>query len=93
MKYQNPVLRGFHPDPSICKVGDTYYLVTSTFEFLPGLPVYQSNDLLNWRLVSHVIDKSTAKYYPYVNLKTLLALLLLLFVFMMVFLYCLCFCT
>ena len=69
MKYQNPVLRGFHPDPSICKVGDTYYLVTSTFEFLPGLPVYQSNDLLNWRLVSHVIDKSTAKYYPYVNLK------------------------
>ena len=69
MKYQNPVLRGFHPDPSICKVGDTYYLVTSTFEFLPGLPVYQSNDLLNWRLVSHVIDKSTAKYYPYSNLK------------------------
>lgn len=69
MKYQNPVLRGFHPDPSICKVNDTYYLVTSTFEFLPGLPVYQSKDLLNWRLVSHVIDKSTAKHYPYDNLK------------------------
>ena len=69
MKYQNPVLRGFHPDPSICKVGDTYYLVTSTFEFLPGLPVYQSKNLLNWQLVSHVIDKSTAKHYPYGNLK------------------------
>ena len=69
MKYQNPVLRGFHPDPSICKVGDTYYLVTSTFEFLPGLPVYQSKNLLNWQLVSHVIDKSTANHYPYGNLK------------------------
>ncbi|MEV7694030.1 family 43 glycosylhydrolase [Microbacterium sp. NPDC089189] len=55
----NPVLPGFHPDPSVCRVGEGadawYYLVTSTFEYLPGLPVHRSRDLVNWELVGHVI--------------------------------------
>ncbi|PWD50629.1 glycoside hydrolase family 43 protein [Serinibacter arcticus] len=55
----NPVLPGFHPDPSVCRVdedGDAwFYLVTSTFEYLPGLPVHRSRDLVSWELVGHVV--------------------------------------
>jgi len=43
--FKNPVIRGFNPDPSICRVGDDYYLVTSSFEYFPGLPIYHSKDL------------------------------------------------
>jgi xylan 1,4-beta-xylosidase len=53
----NPVLPGFHPDPSICRVGDDFYLVTSTFEYFPGLPVQHSRDLVNWELIGHVLDR------------------------------------
>ena len=42
---RNPLIPGFHPDPSVCRVGDTYYLATSTFEYLPGIPVFRSTDL------------------------------------------------
>lgn len=45
---QNPVLRGFHPDPCICKAKGRYYLITSTFEWLPGVALYESEDLVNW---------------------------------------------
>ncbi|QCB94700.1 glycoside hydrolase family 43 protein [Cellulomonas shaoxiangyii] len=59
----NPVLPGFHPDPSVCRVDhgtpdapDTwFYLVSSTFEYLPGLPVHRSRDLVHWELVGHVV--------------------------------------
>lgn len=44
----NPILPGFHPDPSICRVGDTYYLATSTFEWWPGVRLHRSSDLVNW---------------------------------------------
>ncbi|WP_051950932.1 glycoside hydrolase family 43 protein [Actinacidiphila yeochonensis] len=53
----NPVLPGFHPDPSVCRVGDDYYLVTSTFEFWPGLPLFHSRDLVHWRPVGHAVDR------------------------------------
>jgi alpha-N-arabinofuranosidase len=53
----NPVLRGFHPDPSVCRVGSKFYLVTSTFEFFPGIPVYRSDDLYHWECIAHVIDR------------------------------------
>lgn len=53
----NPVLPGFHPDPSIVRVGDDFYLVTSTFAWFPGVPVFHSRDLVNWRLVGHAIDR------------------------------------
>jgi xylan 1,4-beta-xylosidase len=53
----NPVLPGFHPDPSVVRVGPDYYLATSTFEWYPGVPVYHSNDLVDWRLTGHVLDR------------------------------------
>lgn len=57
-EYRNPVLDGCHPDPSICRVGEDYYLVTSTFEYLPGLPIHHSRNLADWELVGHVIHRA-----------------------------------
>ena len=45
MRLPNPLIPGFNPDPSVVKAGDDYYLVTSTFEYVPGIPVYHSTDL------------------------------------------------
>jgi xylan 1,4-beta-xylosidase len=53
----NPILAGFYPDPSICKVGQDYYLVNSTFAYFPGIPVFHSRDLVHWKLISHVLDR------------------------------------
>ncbi|MEZ3159027.1 family 43 glycosylhydrolase [Microbacterium sp. BWT-B31] len=55
--YRNPILPGCHPDPSICRVGDAYYLVTSTFEYLPGLPIHRSTNLVDWQLIGHAIHR------------------------------------
>lgn len=55
--YRNPILPGFHPDPSICRVGDSYYLVCSTFEFFPGIPVYRSRNLTDWHCIGHVLTR------------------------------------
>ncbi|MEV5206190.1 glycoside hydrolase family 43 protein [Micromonospora sp. NPDC053740] len=52
---RNPVLAGFHPDPSILRVGDDYYLATSTFEWYPGVLVHHSRDLVNWRSLGGII--------------------------------------
>ena len=51
----NPIIPGFNPDPCICRKGDDYYLVVSTFEWMPGLPVYHSRDLKHWELYTHVL--------------------------------------
>jgi len=56
-QFRNPVLPGFQPDPSIVKVGADFYLVTSTFAWFPGIPVYHSRDLVNWRLIGNAIDR------------------------------------
>ncbi|SFF16993.1 alpha-N-arabinofuranosidase [Paenibacillus algorifonticola] len=56
-KFQNPVLPGFYPDPSAIRVGEDYYLVTSSFEFFPGVPIFHSKDLVNWRQIGHVLDR------------------------------------
>ena len=55
--YRNPVLAGFYPDPSITRVGDTFYLVNSTFTYFPGIPVFESRDLVHWRQIGNVIDR------------------------------------
>jgi xylan 1,4-beta-xylosidase len=55
--YCNPILSGFHPDPSICAVGDDFYLVNSTFSYFPGIPVFHSKDLVHWELLGHVLDR------------------------------------
>jgi xylan 1,4-beta-xylosidase len=55
--FRNPILPGFYPDPSICRVGDDYYLITSTFEYFPGLPIFHSRDLVHWHQIGHVLDR------------------------------------
>jgi alpha-N-arabinofuranosidase len=57
--YKNPVIPGFHPDPSVCRAGEDYYLVTSSFEFFPGVPVFHSRNLVNWELVGHCLTRKT----------------------------------
>jgi alpha-N-arabinofuranosidase len=57
MSYRNPVIRGFHPDPSVCRVGSDFYLVTSSFEYWPGVPVFHSTDLVNWRRIGHCLTR------------------------------------
>lgn len=58
MKIQNPIIRGFYPDPSACKVGDKYYLASSSFQFLPGVPLFESEDLVNWRQIGHCLTRT-----------------------------------
>lgn len=55
--FRNPILPGFYPDPSICRVGEDYYLVTSTFEYFPGVPIFHSRDLVHWQQIGHVLDR------------------------------------
>ncbi|HEY9187604.1 MAG TPA: glycoside hydrolase family 43 protein [Ignavibacteria bacterium] len=55
-EYTNPILSGFYPDPSICRVGNDYYLVTSTFCYFPGLPVFHSKDLVHWVQIGSVMN-------------------------------------
>lgn len=57
MQFTNPVIPGFYPDPSICRVGDDYYLVTSTFEYFPGVPIFHSKDLVHWRQIGHCLSR------------------------------------
>ncbi len=56
---QNPILPGFFPDPSICRVGDDYYIANSTFEWFPGVPIHHSRDLVNWRLIGHALTRKS----------------------------------
>lgn len=53
----NPILRGFNPDPSIIRVGEDYYIATSTFEWFPGVQIYHSRDLKHWRLLTRPLDR------------------------------------
>jgi xylan 1,4-beta-xylosidase len=55
---QNPIIPGMAPDPSILRVGDDYYIATSSFHWLPGIPIYHSKDLVNWQLLTHVLQGS-----------------------------------
>src|SRR5690606_29463494 len=54
---KNPILPGFNPDPSILRVGDDYYIATSTFEWYPGVQISHSKDLLNWRIVARPLNR------------------------------------
>lgn len=55
--FTNPILAGFYPDPSICRVSSDYYLVTSSFSYFPGIPIFHSKDLANWKQIGHVMDR------------------------------------
>ncbi|WP_258803647.1 glycoside hydrolase family 43 protein [Pseudarthrobacter sp. NS4] len=54
-----PILPGFHPDPSICRLGDDYFLVNSSFEYFPGVPIFHSKNLLDWTQIGNVLDRET----------------------------------
>ena len=58
-RYLNPILGGFYPDPSITRAGDDYYLVTSSFSYFPGIPIFRSRDLVHWTQIGHVLDRPT----------------------------------
>ena len=57
--FKNPIIPGFYPDPSVCRVGEDYYLVTSTFEFFPGVPVFHSKDLVHWEQIGHCLTRAS----------------------------------
>lgn len=59
IQYNNPILKGFYPDPSICRKGDDYYMVTSSFEFFPGVPIFHSKDLVNWKQIGHCLNRES----------------------------------
>ncbi len=59
MNYFEPIVAGFHPDPSICRVGQDYYLVNSSFEYFPGVPLFHSRDLLHWRQIGHCLTRTS----------------------------------
>ena len=58
-RYRNPVIPGFYPDPSICRVGSDYYLVNSTFDYFPGVPLWHSRDLVNWEQIGHCLTRKS----------------------------------
>ncbi len=57
--YTNPIIAGMNPDPSVCRVGDDFYLVTSTFYWFPGVPIYHSKDMINWELIAYACSKKS----------------------------------
>ncbi|MET0272759.1 MAG: glycoside hydrolase family 43 protein, partial [Phenylobacterium sp.] len=59
MKIRNPILKGFNPDPSIVRVGEDYYIATSTFEWFPGVQIHHSRDLVNWRLATRPLTRAS----------------------------------
>src|SRR5436190_867054 len=69
MTFTNPIIPGFHLDPSICRLGQDYFLVTSSFEYFPGVPLFHSRDLVHWRQIGHVLTRpsqlSFAHWQPF----------------------------
>lgn len=62
--FANPVIPGFHPDPSVCRVGEDYYLVCSSFEYFPGVPIFHSRDLVHWTQIGNVLDRPSQLQLP-----------------------------
>jgi xylan 1,4-beta-xylosidase len=62
--YDNPIIGGFFPDPSACRVGDDYYLVCSSFEYFPGVPIFHSRDLVHWQQIGNVLDRPSQLRLP-----------------------------
>ncbi len=57
MKFKNPIIPGYYPDPSICRVGSDYFLVTSSFEYFPGVPIFHGRDLVNWQQIGYCLTR------------------------------------
>lgn len=67
MKYSNPVVKGFYPDPSVCAAGGKYYMVCSSFQYFPGVPLFESEDLVNWKQIGHVLTRKTQVMLEKIN--------------------------
>ncbi|MBQ6675341.1 MAG: glycoside hydrolase family 43 protein [Ruminococcus sp.] len=67
MKYQNPVIKGFYPDPSVCFANGKYYLVTSTFQYFPGVALFESEDLVNWEQIGYVLTRPSQVMLKNIN--------------------------
>ncbi|WP_084079543.1 glycoside hydrolase family 43 protein [Demequina sp. NBRC 110057] len=59
-----PIIAGFHPDPSVCRVGEWFYLANSSFEYVPGVPIHRSRDLVSWELVGHALPDAASVNAP-----------------------------
>lgn len=59
MKVKNPVIRGFYPDPSVCRANGKFYMVCSSFEYFPGVPLFESDDLVHWHQIGHCLTRKT----------------------------------
>lgn len=67
MKYTNPVIKGFYPDPSVCFANGKYYLVCSSFQYFPGVPLFESDDLVNWKQIGHVLTRKSQVMLEKIN--------------------------
>ncbi len=65
--YNNPVLKGFYPDPSVCFAEGRYYLVCSSFQYFPGVPLFESDDLVNWKQIGHVLTRKNQVMLEKIN--------------------------
>ena len=59
MRYHNPIVKGFYPDPSVCAANGKFYLVCSSFQYFPGVPLFESDDLVNWTQIGHVLTRKS----------------------------------
>lgn len=59
MKYKNPILRGMYPDPSVCRANDKYYMACSTFQYFPSVPIFESDDMINWKQIGHCLTRDS----------------------------------
>ena len=57
MKYRNPIIKGFYPDPSVCRANGKYYLAASSFHYFPGVPLFESDDLVNWTQIGYALTR------------------------------------
>ena len=67
MKYTNPVVKGFYPDPSVCEYNGKYYMVCSSFQYFPGVPLFESDDLVNWEQIGHVLTRKSQVMLEKIN--------------------------
>lgn len=67
MRYKNPIIPGFYPDPSVCRAEGKYYLVCSSFQYFPGVPLFESEDLVNWKQIGHVLTRPSQVQLERVN--------------------------
>lgn len=67
MIYNNPIVKGFYPDPSVCAANGRYYMVNSSFQYFPGVPLFESDDLVNWRQIGHVLTRPSQVMLEKIN--------------------------